>query len=105
MTTTILIEPELRAFVGTNSNYYMNRWKPLLEGHDWSGFNWAACLLSELWLPYRTMYGLAAGFYGIAFLGVDEAERPLPQSRAFAEAVLRVPTGRILRRFAFVVAE
>src|SRR5262249_468232 len=71
MTTPILTEPEVRGFVGLNSDYYLSRWKPLLEGHDWSGFNWAACLISGLWLPYRKLYGAAALYYGVAlFLAV-----------------------------------
>src|SRR5262249_13397944 len=78
MTTPILTEPEVRGFVGLNSDYYLSRWKPLLEGGDWSGFNWAACLLSGFWLPYRKMYGAAALFYVVAFLGVllEEAVTP-----------------------------
>jgi hypothetical protein len=80
MTTPILTEPEVRAFVGLNSDYYLSRWKPLLEGQDWSGFNWAACVLSGLWLPYRKMYGAATVFYGIAFLEVVLEEVSFPPS-------------------------
>src|SRR6476660_7165703 len=69
MTTPTLTETEMRGFVGPNADYYLTRWKPMLEGQDWSGFNWAACLISGFWLPYRKMYGAATVVYGIAFLG------------------------------------
>jgi len=79
MTTGTLKEFELRVFVGSRkADYYLTRWKPLLEGQGWSGFNWAACLFSKFWLPYRKMYGAAAVLYGIRFLNVFLEEVLLP---------------------------
>src|SRR5262245_35166664 len=66
--TPKLTEAEIKAFVGQNADYYSSRWTPLLEGKDWSGFNWAACFLSGLWLSYRKMYKAAFIFYGAVFL-------------------------------------
>ena len=44
-------EDELRAAVGPNADYYLDRWRDSLDGfpvrHE---FNPAACLLAGLWL-------------------------------------------------------
>ena len=59
-------EKSLRAFVGARADYYLNKWAPLLRGVTGSaGFNWAAFLLSGLWLPYRKMYKLTAVLWGV----------------------------------------
>jgi len=65
-----LTKDEVTAFAGKNADYYWTRWTPLIQGQDWSGFNWAAFLLSGLWLAYRKMYGIALIFYAVALLGV-----------------------------------
>ncbi|MGI9465959.1 MAG: DUF2628 domain-containing protein [Rubripirellula sp.] len=59
-------EQHLRAFVGSKAEYYLQKWSPSVEhsGHR-TGFNWAAFLLSGLWLPYRKMYRVATIFYAI----------------------------------------
>ena len=67
---TKLAEQEVTDFVGKNAGYYYTRWTPLLEGQDWTGFNWAACFLSGFWLAYRKMYKPALVFYGAIFLVV-----------------------------------
>ena len=68
MITPKMTEVEVQASVGPNAGYYLSRWKPLLDGQDWSGFNWAACIFSGLWLPYRKMYLAALVYYGFASL-------------------------------------
>ena len=59
----------LGAFVGTNAQYYLDKWRPILS--RWSpsaGFNWAAFFLSGLWLSYRKMYRLTLILYAIIIL-------------------------------------
>ena len=65
---TKLTKEEITAFVGKNADYYYKRWAPLIEGQDWTGFNWAPFFFSGFWLPYRKMYQTAFGFYGCIFL-------------------------------------
>ncbi len=48
---------EARALVGPRADYYLTRWQGI--GQDQVpglGFNWAAFLLSILWMRYRRMY-------------------------------------------------
>jgi hypothetical protein len=57
---------EIRAFVGRRADYYLKKWHGTLAGEArGTGFNWAAFLLSGLWIPYRKMYLVALVFYGI----------------------------------------
>lgn len=59
-------EQHLRAFVGSKADYYLEKWTPLQAGRGHStGFNWAAFLLSGLWLPYRKMYSVSTIFFAI----------------------------------------
>jgi hypothetical protein len=76
-----LSEPELRAFVGRNADYYFRKWSPTWESkadrydqvaigglmvvQPKTGFNWAAFFLSGLWLPYRKMYRPTLIFFGV----------------------------------------
>ncbi len=63
---TELSEQEIEAFVDRNASYYLERWTPVLAGRQHgAGFNWAAALLSGLWLPYRKMYRATLILYGI----------------------------------------
>jgi len=59
----------LRAFVGSNADYYLRKWFPLRQhaGND-GGFNWAAFLLSVMWIAYRKMYRVAAILVAILLL-------------------------------------
>jgi hypothetical protein len=58
-------EEEVRAFVGPNARYYLNRWKSALEGTGGPrGFHWPAFLIAGLWLPYRKLYKAAFILYG-----------------------------------------
>lgn len=85
---------QLQAFVGSNARYYLGKWMPILQSrHTSAGFNWAAFLLSGLWLPYRKMYRVTLIFYAIiilvstleevVFVGMlGEAETPTAFDRA-----------------------
>ena len=42
---------ELKAYVGENTNYYLNQWN-----YPSYRFNWAAFFLTGLWMAYRQMY-------------------------------------------------
>jgi hypothetical protein len=77
-------EQELRAFVGSNANYYLKAWRLALAGEGGaSGFNVAAFFLSGLWLGYRKMYGVVLILFGIIL-----AETVL--ELAFFEGVLKI---------------
>lgn len=59
-------DADLRACVGPNADYYLRQWHEVLRGRgQGTGFNWAACLLSGLWLPYRKMYLATLIFYTV----------------------------------------
>jgi hypothetical protein len=59
-------EQELRSFVGPKADYYLEKWQLAFDGNERGiGFNWAACLLSGLWLPYRKMYAITGIFFGL----------------------------------------
>ena len=60
-------EQHLREFVGSKADYYLEKWSPLALEHSGrsTGFNWAAFLLSGLWLAYRKMYQVAMIFFAI----------------------------------------
>lgn len=87
---------EITAFVGQNADYYFSRWTPLMEGQNWTSFNWAAFGLSGFWLPYRKMYKAALIFYGIILLEsivewrvfADETPRGLESLVGLAAAVI-----------------
>ncbi|QDV38534.1 DUF2628 domain-containing protein [Tautonia plasticadhaerens] len=60
---------DLRAFVGSNADYYLRRWTHLLERESaGAGFNLAAFLLSGFWLVYRKMYRVTAIFFAVILL-------------------------------------
>lgn len=67
-----LTEQEIGAFVGPRAGYYLGKWWSALESGsnagNTTGFNWAAFLLSGLWLPYRKMYRATATFFGFVLL-------------------------------------
>ena len=94
-------EAELRAFVGPNADYYLGKWgKPLHQGGGPAGFNWAACLLSGFWLPFRKMYRVALIFFAVTFaiglleelfFGVylgKETPKALDRATSFAAALV-----------------
>lgn len=64
-----LTEQEIRAFVGSNAEFYLRKWDAVLRGRDNSaGFNWAAFWLAGLWVPYRKLYLHAVALYAIMLL-------------------------------------
>ncbi|MEO7298559.1 MAG: DUF2628 domain-containing protein [Verrucomicrobiota bacterium] len=65
---TPLTEEEITAFVGQNADHYFSRWTPLIQGQNWTSFNWAAFFLTGVWLLYRKMYKPALIFFGIIIL-------------------------------------
>ncbi len=85
------MEQEIRAIVGSKADYYLKKWRPVLEGKSHgAGFNWAAFFFSGLWLPYRKMYIATLIFFGVilfetileenffmGFLGMPEASAAL----------------------------
>lgn len=54
---------ELAAVVGSNTPYYISRFRRVNQNKT-CGWNWAACLLGPLWLLYRKQYWLG----GLAFV-------------------------------------
>jgi hypothetical protein len=93
--TEPLTEQELRTFVGPRADYYLSKWAGDRRG---MGFNWAAFLLSGLWLPYRKMYLATFILYAIilvesvledvVFVGIlGQADTPAALPRIVALAV------------------
>ncbi len=84
---------ELRAFVGSNADYYLRKWASIRrERRGGAGSNLAAVFFSGLWLPYRKMYKATVIFFGVVFVesfleefffvGVlGEPETPRPVAR------------------------
>ncbi|WP_457622140.1 DUF2628 domain-containing protein [Persephonella sp.] len=64
MNSTKISEEELRAFIGKNSEYYIDKFKKFEEGKSIS-WNWSAFLFGVLWMFYRKMY-----VYGLIALAV-----------------------------------
>jgi len=112
-----ITEGELRAFVGRNASYYVNKWSPALKtrrpGYDTvtvgglmvaqpkTGFNWAAFFLAGLWLPYRKLYVPTLLLFGailtellieqVLFVGVlGKPEAPARLGRPFGLAAALV---------------
>ena len=60
-----VLESELRAFVGTRSDYYLRKWAPRLEDPKGEvGMNWVAFFLPAFWLGYRKMYAATFIYFG-----------------------------------------
>ena len=63
-------EQEIRAFVGSNAEYYLRAWRPALSNEGGtSRFNVAAFLITGLWLGYRKMYSAVFILFGIIIAG------------------------------------
>lgn len=65
-----LNEREIKAFVGKNSNYYINKWSLLASSPKKVNWNFAAFFLSIFWVGYRKMYTLLLTILGI-FIVLD----------------------------------
>ena len=63
---TAIRDAEIDAFVGPRAYNYRMKWPVSADGERVAfGFNWAACLLSGFWLPYRKMYRVGMILYGL----------------------------------------
>ncbi len=49
-------EDVIRAFVGKNSDYYLNKWRLMAATGSKTSWNWAAFSFVTLWMAYRKMY-------------------------------------------------
>jgi hypothetical protein len=68
--STTPTEAEVRAFVGSNSDYYLQAWQPALSGGGRaSKFNGAAFFLAGFWLVYRKMYQATLILCAAVFVG------------------------------------
>jgi hypothetical protein len=86
----VLTEAEIRAFVGRNSRYYLRKWPWSLDYFGRAkGFNWAAFLLSGLWMPYRKMYRLTLIFFAI-IVAITVAEEIVVAAGFVAESAATV---------------
>jgi hypothetical protein len=64
-----ITEREIRAFVGSKADYYLQRWQLALNGEGKvRGANWAALLWAGFWVPYRKMYLLTVIFYSVILI-------------------------------------
>jgi hypothetical protein len=64
-----LTDDEIAAFVGVNDDYYKERWaRANGGGRFYAGFNWAAAVVTSLWLLHRRMYLEFAVVTAIGFL-------------------------------------
>jgi hypothetical protein len=88
-----LTEAEIRAFVGKNAGYYLRKWPSAKEQYGRArGFNWAAFLLSGLWLSYRKMYRITFLMFGI--LVVEEVLEEIAVTSGFANEKSLAVVGR-----------
>lgn len=83
---------DLAAVVGTNTQYYMERFRRIEHGGS-GGWNWAAFLLGPMWLFYRKQYGLGTVFLLLQLMSnvvssVIYAPVQLAETQAAAEAAL-----------------
>jgi hypothetical protein len=60
----------MRAFVGKNADYYINKWQNAKDPAKRSGWNWAGFLAGIFWLGYRKMYKILLAVLGL-FLLID----------------------------------
>ena len=59
-------EGALRAYVGRNADYYLDRWKASEVRKFRLSWNWAAFLGGLLWMVYRKMCTFAAIYFAVA---------------------------------------
>lgn len=83
---------DLAAVVGTNTIYYMERFRRIEQKRS-GGWNWAAFLLAPYWLFYRKQYGLGILYFVVYLLcnlsyAVISAPVHLAQTDAAAEAAM-----------------
>lgn len=65
----MLTDEEIATFVGDAAAYYQKKWaRANRTGGFYAGFNFAALIVSTLWLLYRRMYLAFVAFLGLQLL-------------------------------------
>jgi Protein of unknown function (DUF2628) len=92
-------EQDIRTFVGPRADYYIAQW-----ARPSPGMNWAAFLLSGLWLPYRKMYRASLILFAIllvesvleevVFLGILHREETPRSLSTIVGLVVAITCGR-----------
>ncbi|UTR08690.1 DUF2628 domain-containing protein [Evansella sp. LMS18] len=59
--------------IKNNSDYYLRKWKTSKNPFKYSGWNWAAFLVSPVWLAYRHMYLWAVIYFVLLLLAFAAA--------------------------------
>lgn len=66
-------EDLLRAAIGSNADFYLNRWAQMDAKKSAINWNWPACLVSTFWFAYRKMWlpmiGLLLVFFLLGLVG------------------------------------
>lgn len=60
-------ETDLQQLVGTNTEYYMSKFREMNSQGKKTTWNWAAFLITPYWMIYRKMYAYGAAALGVAF--------------------------------------
>lgn len=60
-------ETDLQRLVGTNTEYYMPKFRDMNSRNKKTTWNWAAFLIAPYWMIYRKMYAYGAAAIGIIF--------------------------------------
>jgi hypothetical protein len=69
--SSTLTEQEVRAFVGSGYDYYLQAWQPALADRGpATGFNIAGFFLAGLWLGYRKMYKALFILFGVLLVAI-----------------------------------
>lgn len=58
----------IQSFAQKNANYYMKKWSHYEKPFRFSGWNWAAFLLTPFWLSYRHMYDKVLLYFFFIFV-------------------------------------
>lgn len=66
------------SLIGTNSAYYLEKWKSHSSPKKFSGINWAALFLGPFWLAYRKMYGMVIAYFLLIFIGIGLTSLVVP---------------------------
>jgi len=61
-------EDLLRAAIGPNADFYLNRWAQMDAKNSAINWNWPACLLSAFWFAYRKMWLPMIGIMLLSFV-------------------------------------
>lgn len=61
-------EDELQPLVGPKAEYYLPKFREMREQNKKTSWNWAAFLVTPLWMIYRKMYGYGAAVMAAALV-------------------------------------